>query len=348
MLLKRLGAFLLPFIVFPGLPLGIALGAGELTTAERVVERQASGPLLYGRAYRASLFSLKLIATQVRRPRILVIGSSRVMQLRGSRFKPGEFYNAGGGASSMVEALEFVRRLSFGPLPRVILIGIDQAWLVRAAPGPVVIPDERVSLQSAVRMSHLVTADLIGGKISITRVLTGTDPFDDVAAVGMNAIMTGSGFRSDGSYQYGTYRIRWPSVEERLSEGFERIRQNVVPMSRAETIDPDALNQLRELLRLAHQRGALAIGFSPPFAPTILRAMRDDGGYSYMSAIQSEVGLVFDELGYRYVDFSNPAALGATDDQMIDYFHPSEVVMDRLYGRLVAADARLAAATGGT
>jgi hypothetical protein len=341
-LLNRLGWFLLPFFVFPGIPLGIAVVAGELTPLETVVKRQLREPVLYGRAYRDDFFAFKLISTEIRRPEVLVLGSSRVMQFRASLVEPSKtFFNAGGAASSIADVLAFMRRIQTTARPSVLLLGIDQVWLTQVSrfdrqKMEVVDADTAADLQRAVRVSHRVAGDLMNGKVSLSRLVHRSDPIDHRPALGMNAIMIGSGFRPDGSYQYGPYRHNVPSLADRLREGFDRIEENVVPMVRASRISADALLQLRDVLTIARRNGIMVIGFCPPFAPTTLAAMHRSGRFAYLGEIPSTLGPLFGEFEYTFADWSDPSPLGVSDQDMIDYFHPSEEVVRRMFERLIA------------
>ena len=61
----RLAVYLLPFVVFPGVPLALAAAAGELTSIGTVAARQLREPVLYGRAYREDYFAFKLIQSDL-------------------------------------------------------------------------------------------------------------------------------------------------------------------------------------------------------------------------------------------------------------------------------------------
>lgn len=350
--ITRLTAFMLPFALFPGIPLALAFEAGELTPLAVVAERQLHEPLLYGRAYRDNFFAFKLISAEIRRPRVLVLGSSRVMQFRASMFESPvhEFYNAGGAARSFVDAAEFIRRLPVDGRPRVIVLGVDQPWLLQAAAfdeadARAMDPDT-YDVRRLVRLSQSVVQDLYLGKISIPRTLGRRAPSDGAPALGMKAIMTGDGFRSDGSYQYGAYMTGMPPIADRLKEGFERLADNIVPMVRASALDAAALQQLRDMLALSRQYGLRIVGFSPPFAPSTIVEMRRTRGFGYLETIEPTLSVVFAEFGFRYFDWSDPTALGATDADMIDYFHPSETVVQRIARRLADAEPSLRPGTG--
>lgn len=338
-MLLRLLIFGLPFAVFPGLPLGLAVVAGEVTPMRTVAERQMREPLLYGRSYRDDYFAFKLIATRLRSPKTLVLGSSRVMQFRAEMFgsDPSRFYNAGGAASTMREALEFVRQLA-APYPDLIIFGIDQSWLPRAAPFERskldVVKSDGTDVARSVRLSHLVLKDWWAGRIPAGQMLGRRDPYDDQPAMGVNAIAWGNGFRPDGSYQYGLYRREWPPVAKRLEEGRQRLRTHTAPMNAGDHIDPAALDQLSELLAECAKRNILVLGFSTPFAPTTLDEMRNDSALAYMRDVGPALRARFDAAGRHYEDWTDIRPLGLGDADMIDYFHPSERVVARIWQQL--------------
>lgn len=325
--------------MFPGLPLGLAVAAGEVASLRSVAERQMREPLLYGRSYRDDYFAFKLIATRLRSPRILALGSSRVMQFRSEMFgaDASGFYNAGGSASTMREALEFVRQLK-PPYPQLIIFGIDQSWLPQAAQFEHakldVVTSDGTDVARSVRLSHLVLKDWYAGKIPVRRVLARRDPYDGQPAMGVNAIAWGNGFRPDGSYQYGNYRREWPPVAKRLEEGQRRLQNHVVPMNAGQSIDPAALQQLSDLLDECAQRNIEVVGFSTPFAPTMLDAMRADPALAYMKDVGPALKARFDAAGRHYEDWTDIRPLGMTDADMIDYFHPSERVIARIWDAL--------------
>lgn len=338
-MLLRLLIFALPFAVFPGLPLGLAVAAGEVTPMRTVAERQMQGPLLYGRLYRDDYFAFKLISTRLRSPRILVLGSSRVMQFRAEMFGDAapQFYNAGGSTSTMREALEFVRQLK-APFPELMVFGIDHSWLPQAAPFEQaklnVVTSDGTDVARSVRLSHLVLKDWFSGRIPFRQVVGRREPFDRQPAMGVSAIAWGNGFRPDGSYQYGLYRREWPPVEKRLEEGRLRLQTHVVPMNAGDHIDPKVLEQLSDLLAECAQRNIEVLGFSTPFAPTTLGEMQNDPALGYMREAGPALRARFDAAGRHYQDWTDIRPLGMTDADMIDYFHPSERVIARIWQQL--------------
>src|SRR5882724_1188843 len=74
---------------------------------------------------------------RLRRPRILAVGSSRVMEFRRFMFHPYEdaFYNAGGLIQSVNDLAAYARQVKEGTLPasQVVIVGIDPWWVSEAA-----------------------------------------------------------------------------------------------------------------------------------------------------------------------------------------------------------------------
>src|SRR5687768_13974749 len=106
--MKRLAAkvllFTLPFAIVLGAPAYVLLSSGEFTPVEKVIRMQstATTPVLFGRAYSDPTARYKLQSVVHRKPEVLVLGTSRVMALRGDFFRDGtQFFNAGNGITRL-------------------------------------------------------------------------------------------------------------------------------------------------------------------------------------------------------------------------------------------------------
>lgn len=347
-ILVKLVIFVLPFAIFPGLPIGIAAYSGEFAPLTTVAHRQMGPqPLLYGRAYRDNFFAFKLTAARLRRPEVVVLGSSRVMQFRAMFFnkRPRTFYNAGGAAQGLGEADAFFRELARVETPKIVIIGLDQVWFLSEPDSD---PEARVrtqideeklpTLKRALQVNRLIVLDIWQGKISLPHLLSGRERTYGVPALGINAIMNGKGFRNDGSYQYGDGVRRPPAVEERMAEGFERLRNNTVPMTRGDRIIRGNLATLEAILKFGKVQGTTIVGFSPPFAPMVYRAIRADGKHEYLAEMALQLKPLFEAYGFRYFDFSDPTPVGGVDGDMLDAFHPSEFLCLLMYIQMLRAE----------
>ena len=345
----KLGLYLAPVALYVAITWGIATWAGELTPLVDVARRQATSPLLYGRAYRDNYFAFKLISVRERRPELLVVGSSRTMQFRSglANRRPEAFYNAGGASQSLAEMRRFVELAVSAVRPRVVILGLDQWWFnPKHSHGPAAsrvaeqIDDETtVASARALNMGRFVVRDLVLGKIPPAALLVRRDPVSDVEAMGMNAIVNGNGFRTDGSWQYGALATRPASVEERLREGFARLRADRDHFSGADHVDRAVVDELEQLLEWSGRRGVFVFGVSPPYAPSVYARMAAGGRHGYLGEMAAALRAAFARHGFVYLDVTDGGALHARDDDMIDGFHASELIYLRIYRALVAAGA---------
>src|SRR4051812_12293983 len=100
-------------------------------------EENLPGESIWGRANFSQQYNLSKSAMIRRRnPRIVALGSSRVMEFRALMFHPFEasFYNGGGLIQTVNDLAAYTRQVKEGSMPRpqVIIIGIDPWWMSEA------------------------------------------------------------------------------------------------------------------------------------------------------------------------------------------------------------------------
>lgn len=94
--------FLIPILIFSSIPALALIFSGEIATIDSVAKKQAEADyrVVYGPAYTQRPFYYKLRSVQIRKPKVMVLGTSRVQQIRGGFFKkPDEFFNAAVGGA---------------------------------------------------------------------------------------------------------------------------------------------------------------------------------------------------------------------------------------------------------
>lgn len=343
----KLAAFLLPALAYLAATMGIGFIGGEFTNIRKVAEMQAQGKaLIYGRAYRDNYFAYKLISSQVRKPELLILGSSRTMQFRSqlADLRPGAFYNAGGAVQSIFEVLPFLHALEeTGSLPKALILGLDQPWFNASAPSlnirrrvrEQMDEEKSTPLNRALNVSKLIFMDMAAGKVSPVRILDRLDPVTGQPALGIAAIMRGSGFRNDGSYQYPILKNP-PPVDERLAEGYQRIKDNISHFAAGAEANGSSLREMESVLAYCKKHGIFVAGFSPPFAPGAYAAMQAGGKHAYLAKSADSLSRVFLISGFPYRDFGNAAWVEGEDEDMVDAFHGSEFVYLRIYQELLA------------
>ena len=345
----RLTLFMVPVGLYLLCTVGVGLWAGEFTALRQVAMMQASvTPLLYGRAYRDNYFAYKLIASQVRKPTVLVLGSSRVMQLRSGFFNraPREFYNGGGSIQKTEEITEFLSHLNETELPKILILGLDQPWFnsktssgfSRRRSLEQLDEEKKLTFARAMNSTRFVFKDILSSKIPFSALIVHTDPFSNTYAIGMNAIVRGWGFRNDGSYQYGDRALHPGSVAERLAEGFDHLAKDQDHLARGDTVDDTQISAVEAVLQLCRAHGIKVFAFSPPYAPAIVDKMRAEGRHQYLPLLSQRLTELFRKYDSVYIDAFDPRSVGATDDDMWDAYHASEFIMLSIYRQLFARD----------
>jgi hypothetical protein len=349
----------LPFLAWLGFPVFVLWVSGELTVPlDAVVARQKNpaDPVLFGQAYSNTYKPFKLRSTQQRAPAILALGSSIVMQFRAGFFRePETFYNAGGAVALAWEFGEFLKEIPEERSPSVILLGLDQcqfnrAWqpaLFLSRTSPYRDYREANSLR-LIQDNWLPVYKAYGdGKFSMA-CLAGRP---GVGTVGLRALAEGGGFRNDGSQCFGTIKhlgAAHPACwDYRFKVTFDRVEHNGDRFEYAERISPERVALFLPFLDECRRRKIHVVAFVPPLAPSVWQRMTAKGPkyYGYISQIVPVVGPLLAERGYTLHDFSDAAALGATDAEFLDGYHCGERVNlrmqivlardDPVYGALV-------------
>ena len=295
-------------------------------------------PVLYRPRYGNRDLDFKTISANLRQPEIMTVGSSRVLQFRAQFFdlQPREFYNGGAPAWTLDQVVELVQRLDF--TPRILILGIDMAWFNDAYVPDMIDP-------SVSDFSHLFMVnrsfmqDVIGGEqFDIGRYLARVEPGHGGLALGLRAIRDGHGFRNDGSEQYGDFLVaHWLYPQNERQRHLDNLRDGKEMYVYGDTVSAARLAQLENFLAWCQDRGITVIGFLPSFMPTLYRQLIADGNHTYVTQLEADLPDLFAGYDFPFFDFSDGAALGATDADFFDGWHASESINLRLYAQMRAA-----------
>ncbi len=341
-----------PFSLIYAIPFFILLYTGEFTPLDRVIERQTQPHRTYFNFYYAPNETnyFKLRSVILRKPEVVVLGSSRVLKLRTFFFKDASFYNAGQGAQKISQMKEFIERIPENGQPKVLILGLDQ-WSFNPAgssfgnilykPGT----PKWQPLRTFFNQWKNVYRDLRSKRTSLSQLFGG---LPDADLIGAGARMTKQGYRNDGSL--GVYKMTLMEEERQKQGGVNNIAVALKMMDksapyfeRSAVASEETLKTLDELLRLCKQRGIHVVGFLPPYAPSIYEKMLAKGGaYGYLSGLGGRIGALFEKSGFQFFDFSNVRNLGYTDGDFHDGLHGSQKVYLDMFIRMAEKDAGLA------
>lgn len=353
----KLFIFLIPPGIVFGIPLLTLWMGGELTSPETVIKRQAgtSRLVLHGAALSNTIIYEKVRAMQLRKPEILALGTSRVLQFRQNFFKPGiAFYNGG----SVIQRIQHLRQ-TLGQLPkdgqpRILIVGIEQAWF-NGNSAYTEVKDQGLAWFDAQLNTGIdpidiwrsncwkVWGQLWDGKLPVNKVLSGRGLTD---RIGFTSCVYDAGYRNDGSYQYRDYyfNISDPRHPDRdFSRGFRLIATSRIPFEKGNDVYQPSVEELTKFLDECKARNIRVVGFLPPLPHIIIEKLNaEEDKYQYLAKLYPALAPVFEARGFEFYDYSDFAMLGATDAEAVDSFHGSERVYIKLCLSLVEKGSLLA------
>lgn len=320
--LKVTALFLLP-VALLYLLFGVVLwNSRELAPLSEVVAAAADGSLQrYGSAYHENIQAFKFRTASEKKAKLLVLGTSRSMQLRAAFFSEPSFFNAGGGARDVYDYERFLRALPEQARPKTVVLVLDQnmfneTWAAENATQALQLDDIPLKKDTLLR----VGASYGDRKFSLLENLRRRPGIYGLAAAGRN-----SGFSADGSYHYGKVAEESLDVPEALFANTMRD----IDFSRARFAWGDApsaraLEAVRSLLAFCGEAGIDAVGILPPFAPSVAQKMADSGHYGYLQQLPEALNKIFAEYGKKCYDYSNLEGTSAV--QYLDGYHGGDEV----------------------
>ncbi|MEC7520546.1 MAG: hypothetical protein VYE22_11805 [Myxococcota bacterium] len=329
--------FALPFVILAS-PFELAMWrAGESWPAARALDAQREAAargeeLLWGRRFFSQQFNVyKLEGIARARADVLVVGSSRVMQLRAEHFEPVSFYNAGGLLQGHADLMSLLGKLADGTVtrPEVLVIGVDPWWFTRGAPGPSSWLEPASLTDAAFDPSAHVAALLAvpGDSGPLLEALRG--PSDEARGIGLHA-RGGSGFRVDGSRRYGGWLQQFACDPVYRDREDPPVVERVARSSRQFAVDGgfDAVRWRAATEAMRALEGTHVVLFVPPLSTEVRAAIEASPEHlrwwsAYLDAARGTRGV-------QVVVAETPATYGLDDRYMLDGFHPSEVLLGRV------------------
>jgi hypothetical protein len=329
--LLKLGAFAAPIALVLLFPLWVLWKSGELMP-DNVIAARAAVPsgaaMLVGMAYTDPSDYLGLQSILANKPDILVVGTSRIGQIRSTFFKPGTSSYLFSHFQRIGYFRHLLEKISDGSLPRILVVDMDQKFFDPAY-NPVSQDNVDALLTEPFGASDVlvnwmtVYTDYAKGKFTVAGLIQA--PSSDV---GLAAIAQDSGYRADGSHQMGTLvssPANLASTDYQFQSTLSQIAQGVAGFEHSNTVSQPALGELNALLAECRARNVTVIGFMPPFAPEVyqkLVSLPDE--YGYLRSLPDDVNAVFKNNSSSFYDFMDPRSLGITDAEMADGTHTTE------------------------
>jgi hypothetical protein len=325
--LKYYSYFVLAGMFILTIPIMFLYRVGEYMPLEDVVHKQlqSDGKPVYGTALfkRSSYYKKYLL--EASSPRIVALGSSRVLQLRQHMFSE-KFVNLGRTMNSIDQGLSFLPYI-INSKPEVVLLGIDIWWFngryVRSAirKGAYIKPH----LLPGPGHSIKVIKWLLAGKVSLDEIAKSI--ISDVEDIGL-AGQYKDGFGPDGSY-YETRMItgKKNNNDAQFLNTISRIKQDRSRFEYEKNVDDERFKKFIKLVRALQNEKIKVITFFLPFADSVNQEMNVlRNKYLYIDDIKRR----FNELKLFYLDYQDVTGIGSSNCEFLDGFHGGEVTNMRI------------------
>jgi hypothetical protein len=335
----RFLAFVAPLLAFLGVVEFRLWSVGDTRPIALVVQKQQSSQaeIIYSRGHLSDQYGVyKVAGIRRTRPRIVVLGSSRVYTIRSFMFAPHEehFYNAGGAIQNAYDLVEFARLIERGRIPRpeLVVLGLDPWWIKAGLGEQSWLNDRDEAFRPGIQLATLLTtARSMASNLSF-RVVEEAKGDSSVIRLGSVARRTDSGFRKDGSFQY------WPEIYEDFLQDMQyrdRVRppivwrvQNLFRQFELPTeLDPERVRLIVDALAHMRRMGIEVVVLQLPFASDALSALdQSEPHRALWSFYVNELEPLLTAEGVQVVSVLSPQDLALVDAYMIDGYHAGEVL----------------------
>ena len=345
----RCAFFVLPLLAW-SIPLEVVLWkSGDAWPIDVVAARQTPGSnILFGRAFMSQQYNVyKTEMTRRRKPALLVVGSSRVMQFRKEMFAPvgDRFYNAGGLLQSLADVEQLAAQWRTGKMhrPRAAILGVDPWWLSRGRPNEDSwlrverMKDATLRLSGHFHAVARMTRRLVDGGRLIPDPNAQRFGYEPIGAQAVGA----DGFRPDGSRLYGTHLIdaqAHPGYRDRESPPIiERVRRGLRRFEPSDGLDPARVERLSAALAKMREVGVELSVVVIPVSTEVGEALRTSEQLQrWWREYLQVVPPIVEGVGGTVVVAPTPSRYGLTDEAMFDGNHPGELLVSHLAEELVA------------
>lgn len=304
----------------------------ENNTYPQIVKRQLVNNSIYGTALNQNTFSYKLALIKEVKPKIISLGSSRVMQFRKESFN-STFVNAGGSINYLNEGYEFLQEMYKSHKPEYIILGLDFFWFNENFPQPLTFPYHqnngttidykkiaKVFSWLLTRKIEINTLNNIGNNSKLTNKYTNYDN------LGFSAIATSDGFRSDGSYFYSkTIFGMKDSPDKGFLNTFSRIERGNSRFQYGNHMSKIRVEYFYKIMSIIQENKSNIILFIPPISNSVYNKMKNYK-YNYINEFRELIS----EQPFENYDYHELSILTKNDCECIDGFHGGDIVYKRI------------------
>ena len=334
---QYLGRFLMVVLVL-GLLGALALlpyarwwvGASGDMDVDGAVHKQAQGQfVIFGSGMSQDFVDYKLRLYSAKKPVVLTLGSSRVMQFRGKYFSR-PFVNVGGTAGNLAVLRSTIDAMLAVHKPEAIVLGLDFWWFTRKwEPNPYQsTPPTSGSYNYGFDTLKTPWEWLLTGRVSPAEFLAPVTGTFRANRYGIMAQRFGDGFASDGSWYYtADVTGQQKPFDYQFRDTLKQVEYGIKAFSYAPEISQEHLDAFAEIYCKLQARGIKTFVFISPLSVRVLEAMKArEGQYPQLFSLYESLR----QRGIDVMDFTDPRRFGSGDCEFVDGFHGGDVTYARV------------------
>jgi hypothetical protein len=304
--------------------------AYELARYSDIVAEQFRRGGMYDSALNGNDLKYKLELVRRVAPEVVVIGSSRALNMRALAFtRP--FVNAGGVSSNLLESETFVREMLAVHKPKLVLYFVDYWWFNarhEQAFNRFRIDETAISFTKLTSPFVWFTQDKISWALYRDVLLFGRHENDNTnfSNLGVVALRDSSGLRTDGSYFNAKVVMREKGPLPGYREELARIARGAderVNLGLGDFAKEDNVRWFLRTVERMKERNVRVIVVLPPVAPLHLETIRASSREPYVTALAARLRKDVEPL-YDFTDF------GGDDCEYIDGYHIGDTLSLRV------------------
>jgi hypothetical protein len=307
--------------------------ANELSPYSTIISEQLAQEGVYGSAYNGNDLKYKVELVRQVKPEIVVIGSSRAMNVRDLPFTRS-FVNCGGVSSNLLESETFVTEMLKVHVPKVALYFVDYWWFnpkVEQISNRYKIDETARSFAKLFPPIDWIRSNKLPWKLLQDVTLRGhyENEFTSFETLGLFAIRYASGFRTDGSYfnsrsfqqDEGVVKYYWNELDQIKADQNERIN-----LGMGDFVKEENVKWFLQTVKRLQDKGVQVMVVLPPVAPKHLQALRAHTTQPFATPLarrlEKDISPVYD-----FTDFKT----GANHDcEHLDAYHIGDTLSLRL------------------
>ena len=297
----KIVVFLLPIMLIC-IPIGLLLKVyGEsYVNFERIITDDKY-ELIGQKFSESNTLGIKTIIANKNKPKVVAIGSSRVLQFREEMFKE-PFYNYGYTTTSNGTILPSLNLITENSPPKYLILGLDQ-WNFNKK------WDKREYPSYVSRNTNIKNISFTSIPAFLKEVLESKNVLSiPEGMVGLNAVNYNNGFRRDGSRDYGN-RIEKLELNDTTLEDYQfkntlsRIQNGNNRFDYGENIDLSDLKYIIDIIEHCKNKNINLFIYMPPFAPSVWAAMERSENYNYIKEADKKVKRICNTYHVPYLIF---------------------------------------------